>query len=348
MQRPIRASNRCTKYLRFGVKQCFPWEIKKLVTEKLRFREKVIRENIRGVFPDADDDRIRNMTRNMWYHLFLMGCEIAHAPRKIHDTNWRKHVFIRDKVRMTSYLIDYRPLVAVTGHFGNFEMAGYVTGLLGMPSYTVARKLDNEHLDRFLNGFRERNGQFILPKDGSAPAIQKVLDSGAILTILGDQHAGTKGCWIDFLGRPAACHKAIALFTLSGNAPKIVDPVVQRSNGRSDLRSSGSILVGAPSLEEKTRSQEKETRSSRVANFRLDGVQVAGSTGCWIGCSNRKRLNCCHFSYNFRRRERDLLQRSTTASSSLVPTRFLPHRSADVDRRSSPRRSHLKASHPVR
>ncbi len=193
-----------------------------LVTEKLRFREKVIRENIRGVFPDADDDRIRNMTRNMWYHLFLMGCEIAHAPRKIHDTNWRKHVFIRDKVRMTSYLIDYRPLVAVTGHFGNFEMAGYVTGLLGMPSYTVARKLDNEHLDRFLNGFRERNGQFILPKDGSAPAIQKVLDSGAILTILGDQHAGTKGCWIDFLGRPAACHKAIALFTLSGNAPMMV------------------------------------------------------------------------------------------------------------------------------
>ena len=123
---------------------------------------------------------------------------------------------------MTSYLIDYRPLVAVTGHFGNFEMAGYVTGLLGMPSYTVARKLDNEHLDRFLNGFRERNGQFILPKDGSAPAIQKVLDSGAILTILGDQHAGTKGCWIDFLGRPAACHKAIALFTLSGNAPMMV------------------------------------------------------------------------------------------------------------------------------
>ena len=101
-------------------------------------------------------------------------------------------------------------------------MAGYVTGLLGMPSYTVARKLDNEYLDKFINEFRSRNGQFILPKDGSAPQIQAALESGAILTMLGDQHAGTKGCWVDFLGRPASCHKALALFTLSGNAPMMV------------------------------------------------------------------------------------------------------------------------------
>jgi len=190
-----------------------------LVCDKLKFRRKVIRENVLGVYPDASNERIEFLAREMWYHLFLMCCEIAQAPRKIHDTNWRKHVFIRDKVRMTSYLIDYRPLIAVSGHFGNFEMAGYVTGLLGMPSYTVARKLDNDYLDRFLNAFRERNGQFILPKDGSAPMVQKVLEAGGILTILGDQHAGTKGCWIDFLGRPAACHKAIALFTISGYPP---------------------------------------------------------------------------------------------------------------------------------
>jgi KDO2-lipid IV(A) lauroyltransferase len=123
---------------------------------------------------------------------------------------------------MTNYLIDYRPLVVVSGHFGNFEMGGFVIGLLGMPSFTVARQLDNQYLDRFINRFRSRHGQFILPKDGSAVAVQEVLSSGGILAILGDQHAGTKGCWVDFLGRPAACHKAVALFTLSANAPMMV------------------------------------------------------------------------------------------------------------------------------
>jgi KDO2-lipid IV(A) lauroyltransferase len=193
-----------------------------LLADKVGFRRKIIYENILGVYPETSELELARMSREMWYHLLLMGCEIALAPRKIHDSNWRKHVFIRDKVQMTNYLIDYRPLVAVSGHFGNFEMGGYVTGLLGMPSYTVARKLDNEYLDDFVNKFRGHNGQFILPKDGSATAVQEVLESGGILTLLGDQHAGTKGCWIDFLGRPAACHKAVALFTLSGNAPMMV------------------------------------------------------------------------------------------------------------------------------
>ncbi len=193
-----------------------------LVSDVVGFRRKVIYGNLRGVYPEISDDRCREMSREMWYHLLLMGCEIAHAPRKIHDTNWRDYVYIRDKVEMTNYLIDYRPLIAVSGHFGNFEMAGYVTGLMGMPSYTIARKLDNPKLDEFINRFRATNGQFMLPKDGSASMVQDVLDSGGILTLLGDQHAGTKGCWVNFMGRPASCHKAVALFTLSGKAPMMV------------------------------------------------------------------------------------------------------------------------------
>ncbi len=193
-----------------------------LVSDVIGFRRKIIFENLRGVYKDISDERCHEISRQMWYHLCLMACEVAHAPRRIHDSNWRDYVYIRDKELMNRYLTDYRPLVAVSGHFGNFEMGGYVTGLLGMPSYTVARKLDNPYLDQFVNRFRACNGQFILPKDGSATAIQEVLEGGGILTLLGDQHAGTKGCWIEFLGRPAACHKAVALFTLSGNAPMMV------------------------------------------------------------------------------------------------------------------------------
>ena len=193
-----------------------------LFNDVIRFRHKVIHENIRHVYPDLTESQRNDMSREMWFHLVMMGCDIVHAPRRIHDTNWRKYVYIRDAKEMTSYLIDYRPLIAVTGHYGNFEVAGYVTGIFGMPSYTVARKLDNAFLDKFINDFRQRNGQFIFPKDGSANDVQRVLQGGAILSILGDQHAGTKGCWIDFMGRPASCHKAVALFTLSAAAPMMV------------------------------------------------------------------------------------------------------------------------------
>ncbi|MDG2186475.1 MAG: lysophospholipid acyltransferase family protein, partial [Mariniblastus sp.] len=188
----------------------------------VKFRRKVIVDNLTSVYPEMTPTEVHQTTRNMWFHLIMMGIEVVHAPRRIHDTNYLDYVTLPDQALMTKYLVDYRPLVAVTGHFGNFEVAGYLTGLLGMPSYTVARKLDNEFLDEYINTFRATHGQFIFPKNGSAGKVQEVMDGGAILTILGDQHAGTKGCWIDFLGRPAACHKAVALFTLSGNAPMLV------------------------------------------------------------------------------------------------------------------------------
>ena len=56
---------------------------------------------------------------------------------------------------------------------------------------------------------------------GLAAQVQAVLDSGGALALLGDQSAGPKGCWVEFLGRPASCHKALALFTLSGGAPML-------------------------------------------------------------------------------------------------------------------------------
>jgi KDO2-lipid IV(A) lauroyltransferase len=82
--------------------------------------------------------------------------------------------------------------------------------------------LDNPFLDRYVRRFREANGQFMLSKQGSARAIDELLRSGGSLVVLGDQHAGPKGCWVDFFGKPASYHKAIALFPLIHGAPLLI------------------------------------------------------------------------------------------------------------------------------
>jgi len=95
-------------------------------------------------------------------------------------------------------------------------------GVLGVPTYTVARDLDNPFLHQFINDLREKSGQFILPKAGSSDLVEKALADGHTMTLLGDQYAGDKGCWVEFLGRKASCHKALALFTLTSGAPMVV------------------------------------------------------------------------------------------------------------------------------
>ena len=193
-----------------------------LACDVIGIRRRTVDENIHLVFPDLTPPQRRLLARRMWEHLLLMVCEIAQAPRKIHETNWRHYIDLhrhRDAVR---YLLDQRPIVLVSGHYGNFELTSYVIGLLGFPSFSIARRLDNPFLERYVHRFRSANGQFILPTDGSSGQVDEVLRSGGTIALLGDQRAGPRGCWVDFLGRPASCHKAVALFTLISGAPLLV------------------------------------------------------------------------------------------------------------------------------
>jgi KDO2-lipid IV(A) lauroyltransferase len=185
-------------------------------------RRDVVDDNLRHAFPELSSAQHRELSRKMWEHLMLMVCEIALASRKIHETNWHDHITLRGKREFVELLLSSRPLVAVTGHFGNFEMAGYIAGLLGFPSFTIARTLDNRFLHRFLCQYRGATGQFIFPARGSAESARSVLRMGETLALLGDHYAGPKGCWVEFFGRPASCHKAFALFSLASGAPLIV------------------------------------------------------------------------------------------------------------------------------
>ncbi|MDX1964471.1 MAG: lysophospholipid acyltransferase family protein [Pirellulales bacterium] len=190
-----------------------------LCHDLFHIRRRVLVENLRTAFPHWSDEQRAICARRMWAHLILMLAEIAHARRKIHLTNWRDYLDFADMAGLMRLLWQDRPKVLISAHYGNFELAAYTFGLFGFETYAVARKLDNPYLHEYLNSFRSAKGQHLLPKDGSAPEIAQLLERRATLLLLADQNAGPKGCWVDFFGKPASTHKAIALFVLANQAP---------------------------------------------------------------------------------------------------------------------------------
>jgi len=198
-----------------AIADTFAW----LACDVLRLRGEVVDENLRHAFPGLDAKQRRRLARQMWRHLVLLILEVAHVPRKIHGTNWRKHVRLRNVEPLMQTLLGDRPVVVVTGHFGNFEVGGYMLGLLGVPTHSVARTLDNRYINDFLERFRGATGQHIVPKNGGYDQILKVLGGRGTMAFLADQAAGPKGCWVDFFGRPASTYKAIALLALEHDAP---------------------------------------------------------------------------------------------------------------------------------
>lgn len=223
-----------------------------LLYHVFRIRRRVIDENLEKTFGNWSDRQRRLVALKMWEHLLLMVCEVAHAPRKLHIFNFDRHIEFRDLPKMMRYLLDDRPVILVTGHFGNFELAGFASGLFGFPMFAIARKLDNPFLDQWIKQFRESGGQFLLDKNGCARQVSTLLEHGATLGLLGDQHAGDRGLWVDFLGRPASSHKAVAMFTLTSGAPQLV--IYMRRTGKPmefemGITDVADPAVGGPHLE---------------------------------------------------------------------------------------------------
>jgi KDO2-lipid IV(A) lauroyltransferase len=198
-----------------------------------RHRE-VAADNLRHAFPDlvADPVKLDRLVRATYRHFLRMVVEIALLPRKMHPTTWRKYLSMYPAVRFVEPMLDDRALLIVTGHFGNWEMAGFMLGANGFKTYAIARTLDNPRLERFLTRFRTKTGQQIIAKNDDFDRLTAVLKGNGKVATLADQDAGPRGVFVDFFGRPASTHKAVALMAIEFDArlavigvPRLAEPM---------------------------------------------------------------------------------------------------------------------------
>lgn len=186
-----------------------------------RHRE-VARENLRHAFPELMDTARERIVRGVYRHFCTLVVDLIQLPRRLHYNNWRHHMELPNAERFLAPMLSGRPVLFVTGHFGNWEMGGYILGLLGFKTYAIARPIDNPYIDDFLRRFRQRTGQGMLAKKGDFDQMQEILAAGGTIGTLADQDAGQRGLFVNFFGRPASTHKAVALLALEYGVPLVV------------------------------------------------------------------------------------------------------------------------------
>jgi KDO2-lipid IV(A) lauroyltransferase len=194
------------------------WIIQHLLPRRLT-RYEVARENLRLALGDhlgqAEIDRI---IFRMWVHLLRMVGEIVLLPRKLHVSNLTETIEFRNKAGVLRAFSSGRPVLLLSGHYGNWEMAVSVFGLFGFPMGLVARDLDNPLLHRWFQRFRRGTGHVQIGKKGGSGEMVTQLERRGFLALLGDQDAGGSGLFVDFFGRPASTFKSVGLLALEYEA----------------------------------------------------------------------------------------------------------------------------------
>lgn len=189
---------------------------------KFREHRRRAEEHIRLSFPEWPPERVSQVAQASMRHLPMLALEVLRTPQQITVWSWSRHVELRNLDEALRILLGKRGCIMVTGHYGNWELLGYVLAVLGFDIVAVMRPLDNEYINHFLLDRREASGLSLLYKKGATRSAPDVIEGGGALSFIADQNAGRKGLFVDFFGRKASTYKSIALLAMEYEAPIIV------------------------------------------------------------------------------------------------------------------------------
>lgn len=138
-----------------------------------------------------------------------------------------------------------RGVVAVTAHFGSWEVLGRAAPfLLGEAIAIVARPLDNPLLETWVAGIRTAGGNQVIPKQHAFRHVLETLRGGGTVAMLIDQNvAREQGVFVDFFGTPACTTPAASLAALRTGAALVPVVCPRRVPGRFTVRFGKEIPV---------------------------------------------------------------------------------------------------------
>ncbi len=183
---------------------------------------RVAARNMGLSFPEKSADDIAALVKE---HFRRLGENYAGAVKTaaMSPEALRPHLTFVGAEKVARFVNDGTPqsrIVAI-GHFGNFELyarfGDYVTGFKCASTY---RALRQPSLNRLLTSLRNRSGcRFFERRTGAAALKAAMADTGLLLGLLADQHAGDTGLKLPFFGRDCSTSAAPAVFALRYNCP---------------------------------------------------------------------------------------------------------------------------------
>jgi KDO2-lipid IV(A) lauroyltransferase len=224
-----------------GALRSMSWEAACKVGERLGalgyrplgIRKRVVEKQIAAAFPELGHEAVVDLARASYEHLGRTFIETALLESLGRDgllklvesvDGWE----IVEQVRSQG-----KGAVMVTGHIGNWELAGGYVAARGVPLDAIVRGMANPLFDAYVNKAREGLGMTVVHDSEAVRRTPRSLRSGRAVAFVADQGVlGLASTFVPFFGRPAKTPRGAAVFALRFEVPVIFVVALRNPNGR--------------------------------------------------------------------------------------------------------------------
>jgi KDO2-lipid IV(A) lauroyltransferase len=224
-----------------GALRALPWDAAGKIGERLGalgykplgIRKRVVEKQIAAAFPELDDVAVVRLARESYRHLGRTFIETA----LLDSLGKRGLLELVESVDgwdiVEEVMSRGKGAVLVTGHIGNWELAGAYVAARGVPLDAIVRGMANPLFDAYINQSREAVGMTVVHDSEAVKRTPRSLRAGRAVAFVADQGVlGLASTFVPFFGRPAKTPRGAAVFALRFEVPVIFVVALRQPNGR--------------------------------------------------------------------------------------------------------------------
>jgi KDO2-lipid IV(A) lauroyltransferase len=199
----------------------------------LGIRKRVVERQIAAAFPDLSHKAVVDLARESYEHLGRTFIETALLDTLGKDGLQKLVESVEGWEEIEEVMSKGKGAVLVTGHIGNWELAGSYVAARGIPLDAIVRGMANPLFDAYINHTREVIGMTVVHDSEAVRRTPRSLRAGRAVAFVADQGVmGLASTFVPFFGRPAKTPRGAAVFALRFDVPVVFVVALRNPNGR--------------------------------------------------------------------------------------------------------------------
>ncbi|MDX2246116.1 MAG: hypothetical protein SF052_05040 [Bacteroidia bacterium] len=271
----------------------FPWPVLFLFSDLLfvvifyviRYRKKIVRENLKKVFPHKTEAEIKTISRQYYHHLCDLIIETLKAFR-MSDQELAERVVLKNTGLPEKIQESGKGVLVIGTHYGNNEwLTSRVDLMVGklFPTYGVYNPFSNKIFDELMMTMRTRRGIQMIPMRKAMSRSVAYLREVCMIGFITDQTPrwGQQYYYTSFFGVPTAWYTSISKIALRTGVQVYVADVRKIGRGRYSLE-----LIRLPVEDFLPESPENIQRFTDMQVEKLEEM-IQDNPACWLWSHRR-------------------------------------------------------------